>query len=98
MTSLPLPHSIPVRVFLASLQEYNASIYQWQVHAESQSRELQSLQGKIGELERDNQEIRDCHCILQRMIETQRDLIISLEADLAQARGEGDSFSGRCDL
>ncbi|KAM7215495.1 hypothetical protein V8F06_009161 [Rhypophila decipiens] len=90
--SIPLPKHIPVRVFLATLQEYNAYLCQWQAHAEAESRAVNSLRGRITKLEKENEEIRDCRDILQRMVDTQRELVASLEADLAQMKAECHFF------
>ena len=88
MSSQPLPNNIPVRVFLASLQEYSAYLYQWQAHAESETREVHSLKDKIAKLQQENEDIKDCRDILQRVVDTQRELVTSLEADLARVRAE----------
>ncbi len=84
MSSPPLPNHIPVRVFLVALQEYSAYLCQWQAHAEAESREVHSLRDRIAELEKENEEMRDCRDILQRMVDTQRELVASLETDLAR--------------
>ncbi|KAH8655633.1 hypothetical protein BX600DRAFT_440132 [Xylariales sp. PMI_506] len=85
MASPPLPNTVPIRVFLASVQECSAHLYQWQAHAEAATCEIHSLRGRNDELQRENEDIRDCRDILQRMVDTQRELITSLEADLARS-------------
>lgn len=96
--SSPLPNHIPVGVFLAALQEYNAYLYQWQAHAEAESREVRSLRRRIADLEKENEEITDCRNILQRMVDTQRELVVSLEADIAHANAEHQLSHRACDL
>ena len=97
MASPPLPNSIPVRVFLASLQEYSAQLCQWQAHAEAETREVHSLRGRVADLERENEDMRDCRDILQRMFDTQRELVAALEADLARATAECQFSPCGCD-
>ncbi|KEY73699.1 hypothetical protein S7711_11475 [Stachybotrys chartarum IBT 7711] len=84
----PIPTSIPIRVFLASLQEYGAYLCQWQAHVEAQSREAQSLRDRISALEKEAEDLKDCRDVLEQMVDTQRELMRSLEADLIRASGE----------
>lgn len=96
MATPPLPN-IPAGVLIACLQEYGAYLYQWQAHAESQSRELQSLHGRNSELSEANDELRDCRDILQRMVDVQRELVTSLEGDLARVCAERQFTPCACD-
>jgi hypothetical protein len=71
-----LPDYIPFGVHLSLMQAYNAHFGQWQAYANS-------LRDRIQVLEKDNEELRDCRDILQRMVDVQRELM--LEADQANA-------------
>ncbi len=95
MTTLTLP-PIPVCVMLACLQEYNRCLYDWQAHAEGLSREIQSLRGRNTELQKEVEEMRDCRDILQRMVDVQRELQASLEADLRRVHAECQNSPGTC--
>ncbi|KAK3933662.1 hypothetical protein QBC46DRAFT_275342 [Diplogelasinospora grovesii] len=93
MASQPVPNSIPVRVFLTSLREYSAYLSQWQAHVEAETQVAHLLRSRIAELERENKDMRDCQDILQRMVDMQRELVASQEADLARASAESGSIS-----
>ncbi|KAK3933848.1 hypothetical protein QBC46DRAFT_230881, partial [Diplogelasinospora grovesii] len=82
MASQSTPNSIPVRVFLTSLREYSAYLSQWQTHVEAEARVAHLLRSRIAELERENEDMRGCGGLLQRMVDTQRQLVASQEADL----------------
>lgn len=94
VTAPPGSYSIPLRVFCTSLQEYGAYANQWQTYAGDIARDAQSFQGRIVELERENDELMAHKEALQRIADTQRELILSLERDLEhQALSSAAEFS-----
>ncbi|KFA45518.1 hypothetical protein S40293_11618, partial [Stachybotrys chartarum IBT 40293] len=88
--------SIPVRVFLAMLQEYDAYLCQWQAHAEAQDREAQSLRDRISVLEKEKEDLKACQDVLQRMVDIQQELVASLDADLTRANKERQDLRCVC--
>jgi hypothetical protein len=88
MANSSLPDTIPVTVHLSLIQSYNSYLCLWQSHAEAERQESQFLRGRTIELEKENEELRDIRNVLQQIVDMQRELVTSLEADLARANAE----------
>ncbi|KAK3933523.1 hypothetical protein QBC46DRAFT_275601 [Diplogelasinospora grovesii] len=76
-------HAIPVRILLASLQEYSAYVHQWQTHAEDQRQQAHTQKLRADELQRELEEMRVAWDTLVQVMNTQRQLILSQENDIA---------------
>lgn len=80
MANRLLPDSIPVGVHLTMIQAYNDHLHQWQAHAAAKDGEVQLLSDRITDLEKENEELRDCRDILERMVDVQRQLLLAADA------------------
>ncbi|KAK3933666.1 hypothetical protein QBC46DRAFT_414589 [Diplogelasinospora grovesii] len=87
-------HTIPVRVLLASLQEYSAYVNQWQSHAEVQRQQAHTQRLRADELQRELEQMRVARDTLMQVINTQRQLILSQESDIARWEKHQVSCSG----
>lgn len=78
-----MQYTIPVRVLLTALEEYGASLHQWQLQAEAGHREKLGLRDTIAQLQREKQECIQREEMQQRVVQAQQELIETLERDLA---------------
>ncbi|KAK3939537.1 hypothetical protein QBC46DRAFT_263127 [Diplogelasinospora grovesii] len=82
--SPPGDYAIPVCVLLTSLQEYGAYVTQWQTHAEAQRQQAHTQQSRADELQRELEELKVAWDSLIGVVNTQRQLILSQENDIAR--------------